>query len=204
MSSKQVIGFLIFALTVLALSLIITFGVVLPAKKKLSEPDRIPTYVFNYGTTNPDYVRSLDNELSFKNSISFRPTQTSEFSTGFVHYLGDRVADGVEMSTTSLLGYVCAIPFAVNNYALDDISFSLTVTLDGELKDSISYKIYDYSDKTYKDVGQINAAFSGASESLKLTSGKQANFCLVACATGSLTQTQLDSGVKINIIVKFN
>ena len=204
MSSKQVISFLIFSLTVLALSLVITFGVILPSKKKLSEPEKIPVYAFNYGSSNSSEIRSIDNEFSFKNSIIFSPTQTADFSTSFVCFLGDRVADGVEMSSTRMLDYVCVIPFAINNYALDDIGFSVTVSLDGGLSSAIDYKIYDYSDKNYKTPSQINVNYSGADDDLKLKSGKQANFCLVACANSSATQEQLNSGVKINIIVKFN
>ena len=177
MNTKQLISFIIASSTILIASIIITITVILPTKPP-SKPAEITAYAFNFNLTNDASIYKLtgDNRLKLSNDVEFKPTKATEFSENFVSFKGASVNDGVEYATTKAADFVCVIPFTIFNNFDDSMNFSVKVNIGAKgrataLADSVTYKIYDYTDKTYKSI-----------DTGTLIAKTGVHFCLVAVA----------------------
>ena len=200
MSSRKVLGFLIATGTLLAVSLVITFTLILPNhfNTKVGE---VLAYSFNVGGENDSKISEMaTDKLSLTKSIVFSPTKSVEWSDGFVCY-GNTIDDGVEYSNTQTSKYICAIPFTVSNCKESEIKFTVEIMLSGALQDSVSYKVYDYGDKKYKSLNEINIGYYEFDSSLisKLEAKTSKSFCLVCYAEGDGQALTEKSNINIQV-----
>ena len=201
MSSKKIISFVILTATILITSLVLTFALIKP-RTLVTNAQAIQTYNFNIGAFNSSKIHQINNEYKLTEDVKFSPTRTTEWSDEFVCYK-DLVGDGVEMSNTQLLNYVCVIPFEISNKNQNNITFNLNVLLSGgDLKEHVVYKIYDFVDKEYKTCEQINTEnYASTSKRInQILANSSANFCLVACADMS-GESNLGDNVYVNVVV---
>ena len=200
MSSKKVVGFLIATGTLLIVSLVITFTLILPNHFN-TKVNEVLAYSFNVGGENDERISEMaTDKLSLTKSIVFSPTKSVEWSDGFVCY-GNTIDDGVEYSNTQTSKYVCAIPFTVSNCKETEIKFKVEVMLSGALQDSVCYKVYDYVDKKYKSLNDINIGYYEfeSSEISRLESNSSKSFCLVCYAEGDGGELSEKSNINIQI-----
>ncbi len=207
MSTKKVISFLIASASILVASLVITFTLILPATQ-LQQPQSIKAYAFNFNVINDSSIYQVTNtRLKLAENVVFSPARTTNWSDDLITFKGLTVSDGVEFSNTVASKYVCAIPFTIFNNYDKTVRFKLNVEVSGdqELTQNIVYKFYDYCDKTYKTIDEINCntgsgKYSHIDMFFNEISAKQtANFCLVAIAQGE--GQELNSLVNINLSV---
>ena len=205
MSTKQVISFVVLTATILITSLVLTFTLIRP-KKLVTQAQQIYAYSFNIGGENDTSIKQTNsNELRLTNAVAFSPSKTTEFSSSFLCFK-NTLQDGVEMSNTQNFDYVCAIPFTISNKNQSKLEFNLEVKVDGDnLNSFIDYKVYDFVDKQYKTVGEINNDdYTVISAKMnEINANSSANFCLVAYALNDGAQF-IGESVNINILLTVN
>lgn len=188
MSAKKVISFLIASTSLLVASLIITFAVILPTKT-VSLPESIKTYAFCFNESNDATITQISNtRLKLSQNVEFKPNKATTWQDGFMTFKGSTVAEGVEFSNTQYSEYVCAIPFSIFNNHSRDILFKLNVEISGDenLQNAVTFKIYDYFDKTYKTMEEINGTTGSGRYAInnrpynELLQTQTSNYCLVA------------------------
>lgn len=197
MSAKKVISFLIASTSILVASLIITFAVILPTRT-VPLPDSIKSYAFCFNESNDATITQISNtRLKLSQNVEFKPSMATTWQDGFMTFKGATVADGVEFSNTLYSEYVCAIPFSIFNNHSRDILFKLNVELSGDetLANAIEFKIYDYFDKSYKTMEEINGIVGSGKYEInnrpynELLQTQTANYCLVAIASKEKSQS---------------
>lgn len=211
MTAKKVISFLIASSAILVASLIITFTVILPTQT-VSQPKSLTAYAFCFNVENDSSIYKIsDTRLKLSQNVEFHPTQSTDWSNEFLTFKGSTVAEGVEYRNTQMSEYVCAIPFTIFNNYDRKIEFKLNVEVSGneELANNIEYKIYDFCDKQYKTVSEINCVSGEGRYSYnnspynELLAYQTSHYCLVAIVSG---QNEIDFSnslafVNINISV---
>ncbi|MBQ7579136.1 MAG: hypothetical protein IJT25_01240 [Clostridia bacterium] len=181
MSSKKVISFFIVAVAVLLVSAVACVGIVL-GRKKITAPQIISSYAFNFYETNSSEIRERSSsKLTLNQAVSFKPSQSTSFSENFFHKNGDSASDGVDYSITKYSSYVALIPFTAKNgseldkhFKIDLSSEDIITASTASMKESLLIKIYCYETDSYYTEEEFNSA------NLEAKPGQICNFCLVA------------------------
>lgn len=187
MSAKQIMGFLIASVAFLAVSLLVTFVVIVP-QLQIKNPAQIVCYAFNFNTNNDSKIISVGGKsrLKMAKAVRFSPNQKAEWCEDFMSFKGTTIEQGVEFRDTKVGEYVCAIPFSINNSFDNQINFKISI--DGCDENKIEYKIFDFADQTYKTLSQLNGDTAdcryvkNGTQFNQLNSGETGNYCFVAVA----------------------
>lgn len=203
MSAKKIIGFFIATGTLLAVSLVLTFTLILPNHFNTKYDNEVICYAFNVGGDNDSKIAEVtETTLTLAKSVKFAPNKSVEWSDGFLCF-GNTINDKIEYSNTQTSNYICAIPFSVSNSTSDEIKFRVDVMVTGELEGEVSYKIYDYSDKKYRTQVEINTGFHDfdSKEISRLETNSSISFCLVCYVDGSGETIEDSANVNVQIVM---